>query len=267
MNISPEFQNLIDAAFIDGKITTKEKEILLKKSVSEGLDKDEFELYLNSLIHKKKKDNDIGYTVDSLTGEKIEYSKGQAKKGIFIALCGLVALGTFIYFMSDGERSNDTSVEKYGCSSFEECISQYNFDGAYYYYSLNPSKEKEMDLVNGQVTYWSKEKNFEKAYDILQEYKIEAEYNLNTGDEDDENNISYNKQVNFYNNLLDDIINKMLITDQPKETILSYCKAFKPIVIGNENDKSIFGLGGYKTSVLSNEQYEKVLVKVNEDAK
>jgi hypothetical protein len=269
MEISDALKKLIDASLIDGKITTKEKEILIKKAESDGIDKDEFQLYLSSLLHEKKKQNDIGYTVDPLTGKQTQYSKSQTRKGLIIALSALIALGSFIFLMAKGEKSekaNEISpAEKYGCSSFEECISKYQFDGAYYYYSLDPNNKKQMDLVNAQVTYWSKEKNFEKAYDILQEYKIEANYNLNTGDEKDESNIAYNNQANFYNNLLDDIINKMLITDQPKEIILNYCKAFKPIVIGNEKDKSFFGLGGYNSSVLSNERYEKILVKVNEN--
>lgn len=271
MNISEALQKLIDASLIDGKISSKEKEILIRKAESEGLDKDEFELYLNSIAHEEKKKNDIGYTVDPLTGERKEYSKSTARKGILIGLVLLIGLGVFIFFMvkKDGENKEKevSPEEKYGCSSFEECLAKYQFDGAYFFYSQEPTKEKQMDLVNAQVTYWSKEKNFEKAYDILQEYKIEANYNLNTGDEKDESNLAYNKQANFYNNLLDDLINKMLITDQPKETILTYCKAFKPVVIGNENDKSFFGLGGYKSSVLSNEPYSKALVKVNEDAK
>ena len=268
MEISNALQKLIDAVIIDGKISTKEKEVLIKKADSEGLDVDEFEIYLESMIHSKKKESDIGFTIDPITGEKTEYSKSTAKKGLIIGLTALIALGAFIFIMAKrdrGEKEKEFSpVEKYGCSSFEDCISKYQFDGAYYYYSMDPSDEKKMDLINAEFAYWTKEKNFEKAYDILQEYKIDANYNLNTGDEKDESNLAYNKQTNFYNNLLDDLINKMLITDQPKEKILTYCKAFKPIVIGNENDKSFLGWGGYNTSVLSNEPYEKILVKVNE---
>jgi len=47
MEISNALQKLIDAVIIDGKISTKEKEVLIKKADSEGLDVDEFEITLN----------------------------------------------------------------------------------------------------------------------------------------------------------------------------------------------------------------------------
>jgi hypothetical protein len=266
MKISDSLQNLMDAAFIDGKLSSKEKTTLIKKAESEGLDKDEFELYLVSIEHENKKKNDIAYSVNPLTGEKTEYSKKRTTKVLIGAIGLLIVLGCAVGYMSSSENSaKESAAKKYDCSSFEECLSEYQFDGAYYYYSKDPTKEKEMNLVNAQVIYWAKEKNFEKAFDLLQEYKIEANYNLNTGDQKDKSNIAYNEQANFYNNLLDDIINKMLTTDQPKESILGYCKAFKPIVVGNEKNKD--WLGYYKSSKLSDEHKEKAVVKVNEESK
>ena len=198
----------------------------------------------------------------------------ESKKGFsFVAwfFVMMVLLGVMAYFgksHKDGDSGffakSQSPKDKYGCSNFQDCISKYEFDGAYYFYSKDPLKSKEMlmELISSQVSYWSKEKNFEKAYDVLHEYKIEADYNLNTDVAENEKNIAYNNQANFYNNLLDDLINKMLITDQPKETILNYCKAFKPVVVGNEKNKGFFG--GYNSYELSNSPYEKVLVKVNE---
>ena len=57
MNISEDLQKLIDASLADGKISSKEKQILISRAESDGLNKDEFELYLDSLAHSAKKDS------------------------------------------------------------------------------------------------------------------------------------------------------------------------------------------------------------------
>ncbi|MEN8827011.1 MAG: hypothetical protein ABF264_01425 [Flavobacteriales bacterium] len=57
MNISNDLKQLINASLVDNKISSKEKEILTKRAVSEGIDKDEFELYIDSLIFTNKNDS------------------------------------------------------------------------------------------------------------------------------------------------------------------------------------------------------------------
>jgi hypothetical protein len=274
MNLSKELQKLIEIAVADGQISEKEKKVLLKRAIEEGVDEDEFEMYLDSRLLKPKKSKQLFDSWNAWYQTKSEESKKQIKAisllsvmMIFFMVIGLFSKVTNLFTASKKDKVESTfqsPEEKYGCSNFQDCISKYEFDGAYYFYSEDPLKSKEMlmELISSQVSYWSKEKNFEKAYDVLHEYKIEADYNLNTDDAENEKNIAYNNQANFYNNLLDDLINKMLITDQPKETILNYCKAFKPVVVGNEKNKGFFG--GYNSYELSNSPYEKALVKVNE---
>ena len=53
MELSKSLQDLISAALADNKISSKEKEILTKRAVTEGIDKDEFELYLDSFLQKR----------------------------------------------------------------------------------------------------------------------------------------------------------------------------------------------------------------------
>lgn len=177
----------------------------------------------------------------------------------------------------------DELKEKYHCDSFQDCLSKNEFDGAYAFYSLKKQEVEAMgsmtagganekrkkseeliqnyqQLISSQFSFWVKQKNFERAFNILQEYFIEAKYNLNTDDEDE--NVQYNAEVSFYNNLLDDLINKMIIESQPKEVLLLYCKSFKPIVKGDENNKGL--LGGFNSYVLSDEPYKSALEKVNE---
>jgi hypothetical protein len=184
--------------------------------------------------------------------------------------------------ISCGDEKTDQIRDKYKCDNFEDCLSKNEFNGAYEYYSLKKQEieakggnsklnnwlggegdelnKKYHQLINAQLSFWIKEKNFERAFNILQEYLIEAKYNLNTDDEDE--NLQYNSEVTFYNNLLDDLINKMIIEGQPKEVLFLYCKSFKPIVKGDDNNKGL--LGGFNSYVLSNDPYKLALEKINE---
>lgn len=52
---SDELEMLIDAAIADGEITEKELAVLHKRAQTEGVDLDEFDMILNSRLHKKNK--------------------------------------------------------------------------------------------------------------------------------------------------------------------------------------------------------------------
>jgi hypothetical protein len=51
---SPELENLINIALTDGTITDKERQILMRKAESLGIDLDEFEMVLESRIYEKE---------------------------------------------------------------------------------------------------------------------------------------------------------------------------------------------------------------------
>lgn len=63
---SEELEALISAALADGAITDKERQILIKRAESEGVDPDEFELVLDSRIILHKKKNDTTRKTDKL---------------------------------------------------------------------------------------------------------------------------------------------------------------------------------------------------------
>ena len=48
MKLSDDLNDLIKSAQTDGKLSEKERQVIIKKAVSEGHDKDEFEIYLDS---------------------------------------------------------------------------------------------------------------------------------------------------------------------------------------------------------------------------
>lgn len=54
MNISDKLNKLIQFDLADGVLIEKEKSILLKNDKEEGIDEDEFEMYLCSLLFEKK---------------------------------------------------------------------------------------------------------------------------------------------------------------------------------------------------------------------
>jgi hypothetical protein len=54
---SPELEKLISIALVDGIISEKEKNILIKKAINEGLDSDEFEMMLDAYLFKFNEEN------------------------------------------------------------------------------------------------------------------------------------------------------------------------------------------------------------------
>jgi hypothetical protein len=55
--IANDLNQLIEAAFVDGKLSDKEKEILFKKALNYGIDLDEFEIILNAKLYRLKNEN------------------------------------------------------------------------------------------------------------------------------------------------------------------------------------------------------------------
>jgi hypothetical protein len=54
---SQELEKLISIALADGVISEKEKKVLLKKAINEGLDSDEFEIMLDAYLFKYNNEN------------------------------------------------------------------------------------------------------------------------------------------------------------------------------------------------------------------
>jgi hypothetical protein len=182
---------------------------------------------------------------------------------IILVLIVLLVPSYFGYkYYNDQKKLTD----KLGCESFEDCLSKYKFEGAYHYYEEIEDKpfsdEKYFSfkkLISAQVNYWCNQKDFQKAYTVLNEHTMMATYNLKTDDESD--NDEYNEEAGFMNSQLEYIIGQMLVNGEEKTTIVKYAKSLKPIVVGNVNDKSIFG--GYDSYVLSNQPYDAAVFKIN----
>ena len=63
-----KIENLINLALVDGEITSKEREVLLKKAETEGIDLDEFEMVLDARLFEKQKSDK--QSSQNATGQK-----------------------------------------------------------------------------------------------------------------------------------------------------------------------------------------------------
>lgn len=204
MEISKGFQNLIDASLKDGKIRKEEKAILLNKAIKEGLDKDEFELYLDSLTQTKG-----GVISSALAGfwkwisEEHEYGFGPFKQtqsripGFIITLVFLIG-GTIAYFSL---RTPDLT-DKYNCKNVEDCLSKYEFEGAREYAShekINFQRSLR-NIISSEVVYNLENDRFNNAINLIKEYIFENAGesigkfgNVNSG---------YNEEAQWFNDIL-----------------------------------------------------------------
>ena len=179
MNISATLNDLIRTSLVDGKISTKEKSVLLKKAIEEGLDKEEFELYLTSLVQKKK-------------------SKKE-KNNFIIAVIVLVIIAAGFYFLypylkkeSDKPTlsvksfcSSKLSVnksnltEKHGCNGVDDCLSKYNFEAARAFMAAEEESgeggvSKHLDkIISAESVFNAKQGDFQRGLDVINE----ANYN------------------------------------------------------------------------------------------
>lgn len=298
MEISEGLQNLIDAALEDGKLTKKEKEVLFKRAEKDGLDLAEFELNLNATFQKNKRTSKQGsepflkktiyhrpegYKKQEVQPGALDTFKGALSGGVkkeyedvykkeinfrvyhlMMILAGVIGILVIVFSsISAYDKGQKELIAKYGCTSFDDCLSQYQFDGAYHFYSSSngsQKNEKLRKLISAQVTFWSDKNDFQKAYSVLSEYTFEHSPKLSTDDEDA--NDDYNSEASFYNDQIKELVAKMKMANEPMDRILKYAELYKPTVIGNEDDKGF--LGGYNSYVLSQGPYEKALEKLND---
>lgn len=69
---SKELENLIQATLEDGVLEDYEKAALVKRATAEGVDLTELEIYINSILQKRKKEHDLA---EDAKQEKIDQKK------------------------------------------------------------------------------------------------------------------------------------------------------------------------------------------------
>ena len=217
-----------------------------------------------SLFEKVKSHYDEALKVTTKPPREMTGTEKKTMKVLLSILLLIILVSS--YFGYKYYQDQEKLAVSFGCESFEDCLSKYKFDGAYHYYGEIDSKVDPdakyfnfKKLISAQVNYWCGQKDFEKAFTILNEHTMMATYNLQTDDESA--NDKYNEEAGYMNSQLEFIIGQMLVNGDEKSIILKYAKSLKPIVIGNIDDKSIFG--GYNSYVLSNQPFDDAVSKVN----
>lgn len=74
-----ELEQLITIALEDGVLTEKEKQVLYKKAQSLGIDRDEFEMVLNSRLAKARREKEAIETIPTQKGT-ISKTKGRSRR-------------------------------------------------------------------------------------------------------------------------------------------------------------------------------------------
>jgi len=213
MDISKPLQTLIDAALEDGKLSDKEKLVLLNRAEKEGLDVDEFEIYIESICHKRSKqqkdDSESffmktiyfrpeGYVkeeivpgaLDTLTGAlsggvRKEY-QDVYKKELRIRVWHLVSVLTIISVVSIMIIS---FLDK---PSYEDYLTNYDFENARIAAAkLNcreegnswdgkfscPRTEALLKIIIAESQFWTDNLEFERAISVVKEINGLEKYN------------------------------------------------------------------------------------------
>lgn len=233
MKISEGLKALIDATLADGKITKKEKKVLFNKAEKEGLDLDEFEVYLDSLTDQIKSKS---------SGQKeskiLAFGKWliQKKRRVIIAsiiliyaISGLVMLVGGLYTASERENL----AEERGCANVDDCVTQYKFKEARQYaseggYSARAYKLRK--IISAEVTYFMDNDAEKRALGAIKEYNFVESPDLSSAVH---LNKDYNEEVFWYNNQLKKII---VDSERKKEDLRKLLAFFKEKVVEKDGE-------------------------------
>lgn len=187
MEISEGLNKLIEASLVDGDINSKETTILINKAVNEGLNEDEFKLYLDSLEHLRKKETASAKAdkVGSFFNKIGSFFKWISKKKSRVAVAGLVLLLSIIFIARMGlteiEKKQKEFQTEFECDNVEDCLTKYNFEGARAFASIEDEDEGKFlnevlygrsanveasnltKIVKAEVNYYISHNEFEKA--------------------------------------------------------------------------------------------------------
>lgn len=203
MNISKELQTLVDAALEDGKLSDKEKQILYKRAEKDGLDLDEFELFLSSLLYKAKG------TLHRGDNKLFLFSKWLVEKKrrvLLLIIFLLTTVGLLVNYFD--EFSDKKKQENMGCVNVLDCLSKYKFEEAREYYSrlgkfdINRNQAIR-DIISSEVSYYLTNDSKEFAFASINEYALSWSPKFQ-GERDD--NDAYNEEITWYNQEIEKLI-------------------------------------------------------------
>ena len=197
MNISEGLNLLIESSQIDGKLSSKEREVIINKAENEGHNRDEFEIYLDGQFQLIKSESVF---------KKIFKWILKNKKTSTIIFVGFLAA----FFIITYESTADIR----GCEDGDDCIAKNKFNEARLYnnedyessswwgalhgvrvYDLQDFEEFEKKIINAQINYFLINKAYQQAYVLIADYTIKKSYYSD-----------YNSDVIWFNEILERII-------------------------------------------------------------
>jgi hypothetical protein len=204
MKVSGDLKKMIESALVDGKLNENEKVVLLRKAEKEGLDKDEFEIYINSLIYSYKVNNNSD-SVNKLRGLIAWFF--QKKRRFILLIIGILFLITVISERINSNDENELS-NNLGCINISDCLTKYKFEEARTYHSklgeFDLNKQSGIkNIITAEISYYLSNDSKDIALSSILEYSFH--YSPIYQGERNENN-SYNEESNWYNAQLEKLI-------------------------------------------------------------
>lgn len=175
MKLSDDLNELISSAQTDGKLSEKERQVIIKKAVNEGHDKDEFEIYLEGIIQQAKKKNkkQLKNDFSSFFGTIWKLRK-YAAGVIFIGFLAYTFFGWEIRQWFEEKDEQSISAER-GCENVEDCLTKSKFEEARLYASesLGVVGRYDYKIAKSEISYYLSSGDYEIAYRIFNEYTPE----------------------------------------------------------------------------------------------
>ena len=196
MTTSEELKKLIDASLADGKISSKERKILITRAENEGLDKDEFELYLDSLVFTKTSStegifNKVIYhrkagvkmkevergLGDLLSGGKKEFQEIPVNELTIRLWHALVPLVTIlivlisVFLMPESENVDD-ALSRYDFEMAREIAADMgcrNYGNSWDNDLVCPKSIALIKIIINEANYMAENNEFEKAFSVIEE--------------------------------------------------------------------------------------------------
>ena len=191
MKISESLNILIESTLVDGKVTSREREVLVNKALSEGLDKDEFEIYLDGKIQIHAKTSAL--KKESRLKAIFNWVIAKKRRVLFIVFLVIPALVNIIGFIGQA-----LYLKSVGCVSVEDCLTQYKFQEAR---EISSSRWDEEKILKAEIAYFLNSGEKEIAFRSFVEYVPSISGQCTAVGRNDENDY-YNQSVEEYNSLV-----------------------------------------------------------------
>ncbi|MDG1174654.1 MAG: hypothetical protein P8N07_02540 [Flavobacteriales bacterium] len=218
MNISENLRSIIESSKIDGKLSGKEKEVIISKAEKEGHNRDEFEIYLDGQFQLIKSESVFKKFF------KWIFKKKDRTTMFFLVLAFIGFLGFVI--MRDAvipSMSEYFTKVARGCDGVDDCIAKNKFEEATLF--LNEwSYEKDVEekkVRKAHVNYFLLNDAHEQAYVLMADYHFEASFPNREYIKE-----RYNQEAEWFNQIIESII---IESENDKELLIKVINLIKPI--------------------------------------